>query len=46
MEEKAQNQKISVSKKVIKLLVDKENFLSNILTLNMKVILKMFYQER
>ncbi len=31
---KNQNQKISVSKKMIKLLVDKENFLSNILTLN------------
>ena len=31
-----QNQKISVSKKVIKLLVDKENFLSNILTLNIE----------
>ena len=33
---KSQNQKISVSKKVIKLLVDKENFLSNILTLNIE----------
>ena len=33
---KNQNQKISVSKKVIKLLVDKENFLSNILTLNIE----------
>ena len=31
-----QNQKISVSKKVIKLLIDKENFLSNILTLNIE----------
>ena len=29
-----QNQKISISKKIIKSLVDKENFLSNILTLN------------
>ena len=33
---KNQNQKISVSKKVIKLLIDKENFLSNILTLNIE----------
>ncbi len=33
---KNQNQKISVSKKVVKLLVDKENFLSNILTLNIE----------
>ena len=33
---KNQNQKISVSKKLIKLLVDKENFLSNILTLNIE----------
>jgi len=33
---KNQNQKISVTKKVIKLLVDKENFLSNILTLNIE----------
>ena len=33
---KNQNQKISVPKKVIKLLVDKENFLSNILTLNIE----------
>ena len=33
---KNQNQKISVPKKAIKLLVDKENFLSNILTLNIE----------
>ena len=33
---KNQNQKISVPKKVIKLLVDKENFLSNILILNIE----------
>ena len=33
---KNQNQKISVSKKVIKLLIDKENFSSNILTLNIE----------
>ena len=33
---KNQNQKISVPKKVIKLLVDKENFSSNILTLNIE----------
>ncbi len=33
---KNQNQKISISKKLIKLLVDKENFLSNILTLNIE----------
>ena len=31
---KNQNQKISISKKIIKSLIDKENFLSNILTLN------------
>jgi len=30
------NQKISVSKKIIKLLIEKENFLSNILTLNIE----------
>ena len=33
---KNQNQKIAISKKVIKLLADKENFLSNILTLNIE----------
>jgi len=33
---KNQNQKISISKKAIKLLADKENFLSNILTLNIE----------
>ena len=33
---KDQNQKISVSKKIIKLLLDKENFLSSILTLNIE----------
>ena len=33
---KNQNQKVSVSKNVIKSLVDKENFLSNILTLNIE----------
>jgi large subunit ribosomal protein L25 len=33
---KDQNQKISVSKKIIKTLIDKENFLSNILTLNIE----------
>ena len=33
---KNQNQKISVPKKVIKLLIDKENFSSNILTLNIE----------
>ena len=31
-----QNQKISISKKIFKSLVDKENFLSNILTLNIE----------
>ena len=31
---KDQNQKISISKKIISTLIDKENFLSNILTLN------------
>ena len=31
---KDQNQKISISKKLLKVLIDKENFLSNILTLN------------
>ena len=33
---KNQNQKISISKKIIKLLAGKENFLSNILTLNVE----------
>ncbi len=33
---KNQNQKISISKKIIKLLADKENFLSSILTLNIE----------
>ncbi len=32
---KEQNQKITVSKKILKSLIEKENFLSNILTLNM-----------
>ncbi len=32
---KDQNQKISVSKKLLKTLIDKENFLSNIITLNL-----------
>ena len=31
---KEQNQKISISKKFLKVLIDKENFLSNIITLN------------
>ena len=31
---KDQNQKISISKKLLKVLIDKENFLSNIITLN------------
>ena len=31
---KDQNQKISISKKLLKFLIDKENFLSNIITLN------------
>ena len=30
----AQNEKISISKKLLKILIDKENFLSNIVTLN------------
>ena len=33
---KDQNQKISISKKIFKSLVEKENFLSNILTLNIE----------
>ena len=33
---KDQNQKISISKKIVKTLIDKENFLSNILTLNIE----------
>ena len=32
---KEENQKISVSKKILKSLIEKENFLSNILTLNL-----------
>ena len=31
---KDQNQKISISKKLLKILIEKENFLSNIITLN------------
>ena len=31
---KDQNQKISISKKLLKALIEKENFLSNIITLN------------
>ena len=31
-----QNQKISISKKLLKVLIDKENFLSNIITLNLE----------
>ena len=31
---KSQNQKISISKKLLKVLIEKENFLSNIITLN------------
>ena len=30
----AQNEKVSISKKLLKVLIDKENFLSNIVTLN------------
>ena len=30
-----QNEKVSVSKKTLKFLIDKENFLSNIITLNL-----------
>ena len=30
----AQNEKVSISKKLLKILIDKENFLSNIVTLN------------
>ena len=33
---KNQNQKISISKKIFKSLVEKENFLSNMLTLNIE----------
>jgi len=33
---KDQNQKISISKKLLKVLLDKENFLSNIITLNVE----------
>ena len=31
----AQNEKVSVSKKLLKILIEKENFLSNIVTLNL-----------
>ena len=31
---KDQNQKVSISKKLLKTLIEKENFLSNIITLN------------
>ena len=31
-----QNEKISISKKLLKALIEKENFLSNIITLNVR----------
>ena len=31
---KSENQKVSISKKLLQVLIDKENFLSNIITLN------------
>ena len=43
---KDQNQKISISKKLLKILIEKENFLSNIITLNVMENLKMFYLEK
>ena len=43
---KEENQKITISKKILKSLIEKENFLSNILTLNLNGKRKMFYQER
>ena len=43
---KDQNQKISISKKLLKVLIEKENFLSNIITLNVDGKPRMFYQER
>ena len=35
---KEENQKISLSKKQVKYLIDQENFLSNIIDLNIKII--------
>ncbi len=43
---KDQNQKISIPKKLLKTLIEKENFLSNIITLVLMVNLKTFYPER
>ena len=35
---KDQNQKVSISKKLLKVLIEKENFLSNIITLNIDMV--------
>ena len=42
----AQNETISVSKKILKSLIEKQNFLSNIVTLKVMVSRKMFFQEK
>ena len=40
------NEKISVSKKTLKSLLDKENFLSSLIALNVDGKSQMFYQEK
>ena len=42
----AQNETVSISKKILKSLIDKENFLSNIVTLNVMENHKMYFQEK
>ena len=43
---KDQNQKISISKKLLKTLIDKENFLSNIITLKVDGKHRTYYLEK
>ena len=43
---KEENQKISISKKLLKTLIEKENFLSNIITLILVEKVKMYFQEK
>ena len=42
----AQNEKISISKKILKSLIEKENFLSSIITLNVNGKPQMYYQDK
>ena len=41
-----ENQKVSLSKKEVKFLINQENFLSNIISLNIDGKLSKFYQEK